>query len=71
MQMNTLRSEQNGRSFSDDIFKCISLNENVSISIEISLKFIPMGPIYSIPALVEIIDNIPPLIQIIIWTNDG
>ena len=27
--------------FPDDIFKCIILNENVSISIKISLKFVP------------------------------
>ena len=30
-----------GRHFADDIFRCISLNENVWISIKISLKFIP------------------------------
>ena len=30
-----------GRHFSDDIFKCIFLNENVWISIKISLKFVP------------------------------
>ena len=29
----------------DDIFKCILLNENVRISIKISLKFVPKGPI--------------------------
>ena len=28
-------------------------NENVSISIEISLKFVPKGPINNIPALVQ------------------
>ena len=33
-------------------FKCISLNENVIISIKISLKFVPKGPINNIPALV-------------------
>ena len=38
----------------DDIFKGIFLNENVWISIEISLKFVPEGPINNIPALVEI-----------------
>ena len=45
---------QNGRHFADDIFKCIFLNENVLISIKISLKFIPKGPINNIPALVQI-----------------
>ena len=37
--INTLRPRQNGRHLPDDIFKCISLNENVCISIEIPLKF--------------------------------
>ena len=36
------------------IFKCIFFNENVLISIEISLKFVPTGPIKNIPALVHI-----------------
>ena len=38
---NTLRSRQNGCQFPDRIFKGIFLNENVGISIQISLKFIP------------------------------
>ena len=33
-------------------FKCIFLNENVLISIKISLKFVPKGQINNIPALV-------------------
>ena len=41
-----------GRHFPDDIFKCIFLNENVLISIKISLQFVPEGPINNIPALV-------------------
>ena len=32
-------------------FECIFLNKNVWISIEISLKFVPKGPINNIPAL--------------------
>ena len=51
---NTLRPKQDGRHFPDDIFKCIFLNENVQISIKISLKFVPKGPINNIPALVRI-----------------
>ena len=39
----------------DDIFKCI-LNESVSISITISLKFVPKGPIYCKSALVQVMD---------------
>ena len=45
---------QNGRHFPDDMFKCIFLNENVWLSIKISLKFVPEGPINNIPALVWI-----------------
>ena len=47
-----IEAETNGRHFSDDIFKCIFLNENVFISIKISLKFVPKGQINNIPALV-------------------
>ena len=50
--LNTLRPRQNGRHFPDDIFKWIFLNENVFISIKISLKFVPNGQINNIPALV-------------------
>ena len=64
---NTLRPRQNGRRFPDDIFKCIFLNENVWISIKISMKFVPKGPINNIPALVEIMA----WRRAIIWTNDG
>ena len=51
---NTLRPIQNGHHFPDDIFRCIFLNENLWISIKILLKFVPKGPINSIPALVMI-----------------
>ena len=53
-RFKTLRPRQNGRHFADDIFKCISLNENVSIAIKFSLKFVPKAPINNIPALVQI-----------------
>ena len=58
---NTLRPRQNGRHFADDIFKCIFLKENVRISIEISLKFVPRCPI----------NNIPALAQIMAWRRQG
>ena len=45
---------QNGRHFPDDIFKCIILNENVYIAINIWLKFVPKCPINNIPALFQI-----------------
>ena len=54
MGLNTLKPRQNGRHFSDDTSKCIFLNENVLISMKISLKFIPKVPISNIPKLVPI-----------------
>ena len=51
--LNTLRPRQNGRHFADHTFKRIFLNENVVILIQISLKFVPKGPINNIPALVQ------------------
>ena len=51
---NTLGLGQKWPPFSKDIFKCISLNENIWISIEISLKLVPRGPVNNIPALVQI-----------------
>ena len=48
--LNTLRPRQNGHHFADDVFKCIFLNENVLISLKISLKFVPQVPINNIPA---------------------
>ena len=58
--VNTLRPRQNGRHFPDDISKCIFLNENVWISIKISLKFVPKGPI-----------NILGFVQIMAWRRPG
>ena len=51
--INTLRPRQNGRHFTDDIFKCIFLYENAWIPIWISLNVVPKGPINNIPALVQ------------------
>ena len=51
---NTLRPRWNEQHFADDIFKLIFFNGNVWISIKISLKFVPNGPIKNILALVQI-----------------
>ena len=59
--VNTLRPRRSRRHFADDIFKCILLNENVSISIKISLKCIPKGPINNIPAMLQIMTWRKPL----------
>ena len=45
----------------DDIFKCIFVNENVWILIEISLNFVPK----------DTINNIPALVQIMAWRRPG
>ena len=45
----------------DDIFNCIFVNVNVWISIKISLKFVPYGPI----------NNKPALFQVMAWRQKG
>ena len=64
---NELRPRQNGCNFTDNIFKCIFLNETFLILSKISLKFVPEGPIDNTPALVQIMD----WCQAIIWSSDG
>ena len=59
--INTLRPRWNGRRFADDTFKRIFLNEDVRISIKISLKFVPKGPI----------NNNTALVQIMAWRRSG
>ena len=59
--LNTLRPTQNGRHFSDDIFKCIFFNENVSIVIKISRKFVPN----------VLVNHIPILALIVAWHRPG
>ena len=51
--LNSLRPRPNRRHFADDIFKCISKNENEWISPRISLKFVPNVRNHNIPALVQ------------------
>ena len=38
----------------DDIFKCIFLNEDLRIFIQISYWFVPMGPFDNMSALVQV-----------------
>ena len=51
------------------IFKYIFLNENLWISLNISLNFVPKGHINNVPALVQIMAWRRR--QAIIWKNDG
>ena len=59
--IDTSRPRQNVRHFTDDIFKCIFVNENVWNSLKFSLKFLPKVRI----------DNIPALLQIMAWRRPG
>ena len=59
--INSLRPRPIRRHFADDIFKCISENENEWISPRISLKFVPKVRI----------NNIPSLVQIMAWRRPG
>ena len=52
--VNTSRLRQKGSHFAEDTLKRIFLNENVRISLKISLKFVHKGQINNIPALVQI-----------------
>ena len=45
----------------DDIFKCIFVNENDKIPIQISLKLVPWSPI----------DNKSALVQVMAWRRTG
>ena len=47
--------------FADNIFKCILMDEKFCISIRISLKFVPKGPI----------DNKAALVKVIAWHRTG
>ena len=47
--------------FANDIFKRIFLNENIRISNQISLKFVPYGPN----------DNTSALVQVMAWRRTG
>ena len=55
----------------DDTFKCKVANENLLISMKISLKFVRKGPIKNYASIG--LDNglAPSRRQAIIWINDG
>ena len=53
LDFHTLEPRQNGGHFADEVFKWVFFNENVWISIKISLKFAPKGPINNILALIQ------------------
>ena len=61
LTVNTLRPRRNGDHFADDNVKCIFLNKNTRITIEISLKFVHK----------DLINNMPALVQIMAWCRPG
>ena len=60
-KVNSSPPGQNGHRFTDDIFRCIFMNEKFCIVIKNSVKFVPKYPV----------DNIPELVQIIAWRRIG
>ena len=52
--IKTSPTEQNGHHFTGNIFKCIFIDENLCILIQISPKFVPKDPIDTKSALVEV-----------------
>ena len=59
--LNSSLPEQNDCHFEDNIFKCIFMNGKVCLWIQISLKFVPKGPI----------DNKSMLVQVMAWRRGG
>ena len=59
--VNSSPPEENGRYLTDDIFKCIFMNEKFRILIEISLNFVPEGSV----------DNKWALFQVMAWRRIG
>ena len=56
--INTLRPRQKKtRHFTDEIFKFIWVNENVRMSVKISLMFVPSGSIDNRPLLAQFTDT--------------
>ena len=58
---NTSRQRENCQHFADNIFKCVSMNENLWVLDKFSLKYIPWG----------LVDNMAALVQIIAWHQSG
>ena len=67
--INSSPQDKKATNLADDIFSCIFLNENVWISIKISLKFVPKGPIDNKPVLFFCNGLAPNRRQAITYTN--
>ena len=54
-EVNALRPRENSCHFASDTFKRIFMNEKSIFSTQISLMFVPVGPVNNISALVQIL----------------
>ena len=54
LSLNSSLPGQNGRHLTDDIFRCIFVNEKFCVLVKISLKFVHKGPVDNHQALVKI-----------------
>ena len=68
IHINKLRPRQKGRHFDGDIFKCISVDESVWMSIKISMILFPMVENSSIGSENGLVTWSQ---QAVFWTNDG
>ena len=59
--INSSPPGQNGSHFTHDLFKCIFLNEKCCILSQLSLTFVPKGPV----------DNKRALVQVMAWRRIG
>ena len=61
IELNGLPLDKMAAILADNIFRCIFLNENDRIPIQISLIFFPMS----------LINNKPKLVQVMVWHQTG
>ena len=72
---NTLRPEQNGYYFADDMLKYIILNENYHILIQISMKFVPKNQLkicadlFPVMAWCQVGDKLLPELMMTLFTD--
>ena len=59
--INSSPPGQNGRQFTDEVFRCIFVNEKVCVLIKFSLKFVPKDPV----------DNSAALVYLMAWCRIG
>ena len=66
-----IEAEKNSCDFADNIFKCIFLNENVSISLKDFTEFLFLRSNLQCPSIGSDNGLAPARRQAIIWINDG